>query len=56
MDAVRSEDQLKDDKCRRLVQSRFEVIHDLLANEVGIGEISGFYEGFVHVQKDTTEK
>ena len=37
---------------RRLVQSRLEVIHDLLADEVGIVEISGFYEGFVLVQKD----
>ena len=41
---------------RRLVQIRFEVIHDLLADEVGIVEISGFYEGFVLVQKDKIKK
>jgi len=41
---------------RRLIQNRFEFIHDLLADEVGIVEISGFYEGFVLVQKDKIKK
>lgn len=41
---------------RRLVQSRFEVIHGLLADEVGIGAVVGFYEGFVLAQKDKKNK